>query len=368
MLTKKYKPLQLIFSIILCFLCSPGKAEEFYRIDQVRQQTAAGWHQAYEAFGRTIDIDISIETPETDTVSVFRISKRPVINYDTSNYGGEVSIAICEQLCMTQNNPFAADLSAADASFHVIDGTSDTFETIYSENNTKSLATAVELYQSLLQQLGIANNEIDYSSPCYVAVLDRYRMLGTDGHYDGNAITEKGMYDIAFCQQLNDMWVFKDINSCFRKEIGGLGSELFNNRMYFYSPESYFIFVSLFDVLDCPYADIPLCSFEKVRESYEQYIVQKGMIREVLDLRLAYILYRDTSNNDEFWAVPMWIMGCEYYKSSNDERPQIYNKASSIKSTDAYGYILANAQTGEIVDPYSNSKSRVSCPSILVWE
>lgn len=368
MLTKNYQSYLLISTIVLCLLISQGKAESFYRIDQVRQQTADGWHQIYEAYGRTIHIDISIETPEIDTLSVLRVSKRPANRYDTSNYEGEASTAICEQLCMTQNNPFEANLNAADASYQIIDGKNDTFDTIYAENNTESLAAAIKLYQSLLQGLGIAKDELDYSSPYYVSVSERYRVLGADGHYNGNAITEKGMYDIAFCQQLNDMWVFKDVNSCFRKEIAGIGSELFNNRIYFCSTDSYFLFVSLFDVINCPYVNIPLCGFEKVKESYEQYVVQKGMIREVFDLRLAYIIYHDVRYDDEFWAVPMWIMACEYYKSGNVERPQIYNEANSIKNTDAYGYILANAQTGKIIDPYDNSKARVYCPSILTWE
>ena len=105
--------------------------------------------------------------------------------------------------------------------------------------------------------------------------------------------------------------------------------------------------------------DVPLCSFESVRQALESEI-KAGHIREIFQLQLGYVLYATpgakrsighdwlTTENAVFYAVPMWDVHC-LYESNPDKAvtpdPQDHrNSASAV-------HLLINAQTGELVSP-----------------
>ena len=48
-------------------------AEEFYTINEVRQQAAAGWHETYEAYGRTIVADVEPEIPNVTQIPIEKL-------------------------------------------------------------------------------------------------------------------------------------------------------------------------------------------------------------------------------------------------------------------------------------------------------
>ena len=48
-------------------------AEEFYTINEVRQQAAAGWHETYEAYGRTIVADVEPEIPNATQIPIEKL-------------------------------------------------------------------------------------------------------------------------------------------------------------------------------------------------------------------------------------------------------------------------------------------------------
>ena len=48
-------------------------AEEFYTINEVRQQAAAGWHETYEAYRRTIVADVEPEIPNATQIPIEKL-------------------------------------------------------------------------------------------------------------------------------------------------------------------------------------------------------------------------------------------------------------------------------------------------------
>ncbi len=64
-------PLTMILSALVCLaLFSGAHAETLLPITKIREQAAGGWHQTYEAHGRTIEVDIPITVPQVDSVPV----------------------------------------------------------------------------------------------------------------------------------------------------------------------------------------------------------------------------------------------------------------------------------------------------------
>ena len=58
-------------ALLLCG--SRALAEEFYTIGEVRQQAAAGWHETYEAYGRTIVADVEPEIPNATQIPIEKL-------------------------------------------------------------------------------------------------------------------------------------------------------------------------------------------------------------------------------------------------------------------------------------------------------
>ena len=62
----------MLFTVLFLF-AAVGCAQEYYTIDQLREQAAEGWHNVYEAYGRKIVADIDITIPDVEQVPVEKL-------------------------------------------------------------------------------------------------------------------------------------------------------------------------------------------------------------------------------------------------------------------------------------------------------
>ena len=63
----------IMFFTVLFLFAAVGCAQEYYTIDQLREQAAEGWHNVYEAYGRKIVADIDITIPDVEQVPVKKL-------------------------------------------------------------------------------------------------------------------------------------------------------------------------------------------------------------------------------------------------------------------------------------------------------
>lgn len=85
-------------------------------------------------------------------------------------------------------------------------------------------------------------------------------------------------------------------------------------------------------------------------------------------LRLGYACYQDPKEKGIFWAVPSWVMECEWYRSAKEEKTVYDFKADFKEEMSGYQQIIVNAQTGKLLDPLDESNDRSHCPKIIDWE
>lgn len=122
--------------------------------------------------------------------------------------------------------------------------------------------------------------------------------------------------------------------------------------------------------------DIPLASFEEVKQSIEEKI-ESGHIQHVYSVRFGYVVYNETSYTSQsdhkhignlfdiesYYLVPTWVVECTYM--DNPQKTFAYKgKASdelndNEKNSGYYRFMMINAQTGEMFD--RNDKSFNGC-------
>lgn len=135
-----------------------------------------------------------------------------------------------------------------------------------------------------------------------------------------------------------------------------------------YDAGAYHLTCNFFKEIDVLYADIPLLSFDAVRDKVEDLILA-GYVRYVDRVALGYVQY-DTQESNEMILVPSWVIWCEYVKDGPREEPHeaLYTQGAFVEG-DTYFPIIINAQTGELmtIEPENDDSERCQCPAILEW-
>ena len=121
--------------------------------------------------------------------------------------------------------------------------------------------------------------------------------------------------------------------------------------------------------------DVPLCSFDRVRETIQAEI-EAGHIRAVYAVDLGYALYNEPGatrepglewlQTAEFYVVPAWRVLCLYTADAGKALPA---SAYASPYTSLYELTLyVNAQTGELLDPTQRGNDCAPFTGFLSWE
>ena len=117
--------------------------------------------------------------------------------------------------------------------------------------------------------------------------------------------------------------------------------------------------------------DIPLCSFETIKENIQSEIIN-GHIRKVFSVRFGYSVYNDPNypkgkrsalDADCYYLVPSWVLECIYINNPKEtysleaELAKDGGADTTERSTDKFRVITINAQTGEVTNPMDTSKN-----------
>lgn len=111
--------------------------------------------------------------------------------------------------------------------------------------------------------------------------------------------------------------------------------------------------------------DVPLCSFEEVKETYLD-LIRAGRLRSIANLRLGYAVWLNETGS-AFTLLPTWVAEGELYPDAETPDASVQKQYDAVSSY--WGPILVNAQTAELIDPYNAASSRsFDKPGLLLWE
>ena len=115
--------------------------------------------------------------------------------------------------------------------------------------------------------------------------------------------------------------------------------------------------------------DVPLATLDRVLESIEKEITT-GRIRNIHALRLGYMRYSNPEMEDYAWAVPMWVLDCDYVPSGKRRVVDSFHEHFELNRWEAYEFaqIPLNAQTGEMKIITTGDEATFAVPKMTTWE
>lgn len=329
--------------IIMIAVCKCNLAfAEYVSIQDVYAETRDGWHETYEAYGRTIRIDCDIDVPDVDKLPLLLIShdESKEIHIDTSDpihYKGLTAY-------------FDTDFS-------------DEFP----EHNTLNPSEAWSILENTLDSSALEMNDFAILGPISTSCVHQFDEATKTV---GECISEKGSYMYTGYQRLHGIPLFVPWNY----ECGNMPGLVYPYfRAYIYDDQKYTI---TFDdavreegiLLD----DIPLLRFSDIRREYEK-LISAGLLRDVFEIRLVYFPFLQKGDPSILVAVPMWNVIGDYQENAKSESKkwETQEEQAIMQRNLALGWGMSAppvfAQGGKIVNLSNTAPDRNTVPKILSW-
>ena len=370
------KKIGTVFCIFLSLLSYSARATENYSVTDLYEQAANGWHKSYESHGRTIDVDIDIEVPDVDTLPVIKVvydqpfsEDKITAQYDDGDDKLYYLIRPTGSLFMRYNFMTYEPRNDKERKYRgytveELDPKQD-LDT-YFFNNPITASEAIDFIEEKLYQF--SGNTYDMSL-FRLRIQTPMRLRDPKTEELGEFVRDVGRYVITLRQVLNGIPFNVGIAMAFKTpEVSTREPVLwypFEAESYIISKDEYRINAQFAKQTELVYEDMPVCSVDKVIESCEKAI-EKGNIRQIYGMRLGYVVYLDPKTDDYFWAVPSWVVECRYVKSPKVNEFDEHLEGLFTQKT-AYANLVVNAQTGELINPFDQSKDRSYAPKIKTW-
>lgn len=131
------------------------------------------------------------------------------------------------------------------------------------------------------------------------------------------------------------------------------------------------IMTNLLDVRSEEHEDIPLASLEQVLAGIRGEI-EAGRICDVFSVRLGYLLYSNPDMTDHAWAIPRWVVDCNYITEENKDEVEFFRarrqKKNDIWNAWEFVQMPVDAQSGAPLILTTGDEKTFSVPEILTWE
>lgn len=269
---------------------------------------------------------------------------------------------------------------------------------IFAENQELSLGEMVKKIEAFAQQLygddiSLVPNRVELMSADRVVEYRGAIPRKSDPYFDRGTLTGKGAYIIEAWTTLRGIPVIADIGAAQTSTDLVAVSELkraLQGALFFrgvclmeYADENNWVYNN-FDVYHeaaMLIEDIPLCSFEKVKNVVQE-MIDAGVVRHVYSLQLGYVAYADpeiiyAQTKDEIDQQPMrliptWVVEVNTSHSSSTGRsmskdgPAIFSGRHTDKG---YEVLFIDAQTGEILNQQidKSSDAFLYAKEVLMW-
>ena len=139
--------------------------------------------------------------------------------------------------------------------------------------------------------------------------------------------------------------------------------------------EDYFLTNEFVHLRTVEIEDIPLAPLDEVLANIEREI-ETGRIRKVLSLRLGYMLYSNPDMENYAWAVPQWVLECQYVTEKEEKTIQTFyrwneqdgNLNVGMFEMPDFTQIPIDAQSAEMLIFEVGSEELYAVPEIEIWE
>ena len=358
--------LALLLMIGYLLLFTADSRAEYVNIGDLREEVKAGWHETYQAYGRTVSVNIPVIVPEVQLFPVLKVRKVPAVPDELLE--GYLSFGNSENGFSAYKTPAYIKPVYQGASWF-----KTTFVLKPGEIDWDKKLTD-ECPLTPREAAGIFNRELtrffgmDWKDGLALESLwvkgrlyEYFRKTKTFGE----PVSELGSYEFAFVQKLKGIPVLVDGSYGFSPTAEGERHPPSTRVSAMIFSEDYFTMnVSLVNVAEEPYPDIPLLSFKRVKAGYEKLILA-GLLREVTGLSLGYMLYLDPVEDDVYWAVPVWTLNGIVYDDAKSEAPPPLEPGMDTRPTRRE---ILLAQQGTIIQGNNDSPFRYCVPAVLTWE
>ncbi len=379
---KLKQSITVFLSVILALLCSTTYADtERYNISQLGDLCADGWHDIYQAYGRTIQVDLEIEVPAVDKAPVILVEEMPPLPEQRQRELKE------KYLNVKDDNPINGHDFRSDEwstvleyklPYRLNEKAGETMLTVtwprrafteydwskaYADNNPLTLEDAFDIvnrhFHDVFPDIDLMVKDI--------ALEDRYLDKKT-----GKPIRDMGGY-LMMCKQLfHGIPQITSAHRTFRASVNNetdgeiLFSVDYETRATIVAEDAYTLNCKLIREKELLHEDIPLLPFSEIKPNIVD-LIKKGNVRNVYKVQLAYVVFDNPDDlNNSFVLLPCWVAWCEYYKDAKTEMNEFQTNEPFFE-TSYYKPIIINAQTGILLNPESKDPLRSRCPEIITW-
>lgn len=345
-----------------------------YTVQEILGQAAAGWHQTYQAYGRTVTVDIPVQVPYAAVFPALRAEPMPALS----------SIPITDFRGYNQENSKFFN----EAGFFRWDSIAGEIKTEAARKNGKSSSKVTEI-KPVIRFFNKLEWDTAYAlnTPSTVRDADALMKATWEKYFPNEKILlmphwanvygdpqaplmvyfDQVMRGIPLlCYSMNSFSHYSvTLNQEIRGYVGGIaiiqGLTNIGLEDTFYSTQ-----YSLLKEQQEIEPDLPLCSLEQVIDTYEK-LIEEGKLRTVQSLRLGYVVWYNKGEPESYTLMPTWVLEGELFRDADAERPKPLTEYGDKPGE--YGPILVNAQTGELINPWNKSLDRsFDKPDILPWK
>ena len=374
------------------------------------------WNQTYEAYGRTIQVNIPIIIPDVEQFPIIQVSAwmgsdivdslglpeaadqtnagvgtfyedANILTYlDESNPSDEKAILYCPDIEKLESAIFQAFYHEPGAARLGNWGyTSDTYypyevdsETLFAEDNSLSFADAQDTLKRLLTYYygeAAADVEMDYIE---VRGRARKQLSGRfDDLGDYKPDYPKGTYCLYYRQKIEGIPVYMEISTkMLTTGEGNLTQDVAlkpgriqsydDSFLEFMDFSSFFLDASLLKEERILEPDVPLASLCEIIGRLETEI-NEGRLRSVFALRLGYVCYLDENSPETYTLYPAWICDCIYAESPKQEI-EIPIFSDAFRDNFCYEQIIIDAQTCELQAGWIAEDEELFHSALITWD
>ena len=377
--------LMMILLMLCIMMFSTVYAEsDLVAITQLPQATSPLWQQTYKAYGRTIDVDVEVYIPATETTPILNVTAGPSISeplsielaeeYEEADKNDKVYSYVftsdihrtyiehaCPPMWGKNKREDQFQVGMREHSFDLIKYDENQ---AYADNNTLTVKDAIKT----------AEKHINDFFPDMTSKIRSIYVSGETFSSKGKTIRKQGCYILNLSQCLKGIPFMAEIRETYTKkpewEETNWESEM-RGKIYseIYNDNSWVLIFDPYQINKIILEDVSLLPFDSVKDKIEM-LITNGFIRQIFSVTLGYVQF-DTTNPNEQILFPCWVTWCEYHPDG-PQSEAVYGINDSELMFDGnnsyYRPIIINAHTGEMIDPENMAENRFMCPDFSTYE
>lgn len=375
---------RLLLILLLTTLCMSQAIGEtkYVSMAQLKGETAAGWHETYEAHGRTISVDVSVRLPEGNALPIVEVAfdhRTPILTAEESGWD-EVETREDVTLLLSHNDPVMPKKLEGKAVNRSPKAVENWYEGFAPTNRYVPMCDISfgEICDQLCAELtrfGFDPADYQIDSPQHVWAQHWFYEGQEKDAFPGHIL-------ISIRQRIGGVSLLGHVLDTVCNHQGhetrsdeNVASFGLSTGYDGYTNQVSHMFINAAVVTKEIAVDVPLCNFGDIQAATQKEI-DAGHIRKVYEIELGYVLYNQPGqyrpSHQEmdyeaarFVAKPVWQLSC-LYADSPKAALRGTEEADERNSLD-YRQLLIDAQTGEFIEE-SNDYDRCEYKGFLSWD